>query len=427
MKRRKPPARPVPLRRRVALAFVALGFVLSLVFAIAVVAVTEDYEHVLASEILRGQAEDYGLRLANGLPAELPRTHRLSGYLGRDVPAAYAAYPTGVTEVPDSDGVHVGVFDTSAGRMTFVVDLSDIEQLERHLNLFLAAMVALGTALAGWLGWWLAGRALAPVGRLAAAVDALPTQPQATVLRDGTSSDELGRLAGAIDAYQARLVEADAHEQAFFADASHELRTPAAVARGALEVLLDEPQAPVQEARLRRVERGLVELSDLLEAMLDIARRRPPVPEEVDAAAFLHDAGADAVAHSPGVAVDVRAEGALQLAPREARLLLRGVLRRVLPHAAAGTLGLRLEGDALAIAFDADRMADAATADAPTGARSDTGSVPMLLDRLAQRLGWRIEFPAPQRARIALQPPLRAGLPGLRPETGGGNGRPQRS
>ena len=427
MKRRKPPARPVPLRRRVALAFVALGFVLSLVFAIAVVAVTEDYEHVLASEILRGQAEDYGLRLANGLPAELPRTHRLSGYLAHDVPATYAAYPTGVTEDPASDGVHVGVFDTSAGRMTFVVDLSDIEQLERHLNLFLAAMVALGTALAGWLGWWLAGRALAPVGRLAAAVDALPTQPEATALRESTSSDELGRLAGAIDAYQARLVEADAHEQAFFADASHELRTPAAVARGALEVLLDEPQAPAQEARLRRVERGLVELSDLLEAMLDIARRRPPVPEEVDATAFLHEAGADAVAHSPGVAVDVRAEGALRLAPREARLLLRGVLRRVLPHAAAGTLGLRLEGDALAIAFDADRMADAATADAPTGARSDTGSVPMLLDRLAQRLGWRIEFPAPQRARIALQPPLRAGLPGLRPETGGGNGRPQRS
>src|SRR5690606_31519210 len=144
------------------------GFVLSLVFAIAVVAVTEDYEHVLAAEILRGQAEDYSLRLGNGLPAELPRTHRLSGYLDGDIPAEYAAYPPGVTEDPADDGVHVGVFDPSAGHMAFVIDLRDIEELEQHLNLFLAAMVVLGTALAGWLGWLLAGTALAPVGRLAA-------------------------------------------------------------------------------------------------------------------------------------------------------------------------------------------------------------------------------------------------------------------
>lgn len=395
----------MPLRRRVALAFVALGFVLSLVFAIAVVAVTEDYEHVLAGEILRGQAEDYSLRLANGLPAELPRTHRLSGYLGRDVPAAYAGYPPGVSEDPAQDGVHVGVFDTSAGHMAFVIDLRDIEELEQHLNLFLAAMVVLGTALAGWLGWLLAGAALAPVGRLAAAVDALSTRPRATALQDTTSGDELGRLAGAIDAYQARLVEADAHEQAFFADASHELRTPVAVVQGALEVLLDEPQAPAMDTRLRRVERGMAELSDLLEAMLDVARRRPPLPEDVDAAAFLREAGGAALAQSPGIALEVHAAGVLRLAPREARLLLRGVLRRVLPHAAAGTLSLRLEDDALAIGFAPAQAAAAADAAGPDAGRSsDTGSAPVLLDRLAQRLGWRLEFPAAQRARIGLQP-----------------------
>ena len=408
MTARAVPARPVPLRRRVARAVVALGFALSLVFAIAVAAVAEDYEHVIAAEILRGQAEDYSLRLANGLPAELPRTHRLSGYLGRDIPAHYAAYPDGVTEDPGDNGVHVGVFDTSAGHMAFVIDLRDIEELEQHLNLVLAAMVVLGTTLAGWLGWLLAGTALAPVGRLAASVDALPTRPQATALRDTTSGDELGRLAGAIDAYQARLVEADAHEQAFFADASHELRTPVAVVRGALEVLLDEPQPPALDARLRRVERGMGELSDLLEAMLDVARRRPPQLETVDAATFLRDAGTAALAQCQGVALDVRADGMLPLARREARLLLRGVLRHLLPHAAAGTLWLRLDGDALVLGFDAAGETAAApgdAADAAAGERSDTGKVPVLLDRLAQRLGWRVGFPAPRRARIALQPP----------------------
>jgi signal transduction histidine kinase len=395
------------LRRRVALAFVALGFVLSMGCAAVVAMVADDYEYVIAAEILRGQSEDYSLRLANGLPAQLPRTHRLSGYLARDVPLRYAGYPPGVHEDPARGDVHVGVFDTSGGRMTFVIDLSDIEQMEQHLHVFLAAMVVLGTALAGWLGWMLAGRALAPLGRLADAVDAMPTRPQATALRDRTSDDELGRLAGAIDAYQARLVDADAREQAFFADASHELRTPVAVVRGAIEVLMDEPQPPAQEARLRRVERGMGELSDLLEAMLDVARRRPPQLEDVDAAKFLREAGAAALALSPGVTLAVHAAGSLRLAPREARLLLRGVLRHVLPHGAPGTLSLRLDGDALALRFEAagaDPAADPAES-TPAATRSDTGSVPALLDRLAQRSGWRIEFPQPRRARIVLQPP----------------------
>jgi signal transduction histidine kinase len=395
------------LRRRVALAFVALGFVLSMGCAAVVAMVADDYEYVIAAEILRGQSEDYSLRLANGLPAQLPRTHRLSGYLARDVPLRYAGYPPGVHEDPARGDVHVGVFDTSGGRMTFVIDLSDIEQMEQHLHVFLAAMVVLGTALAGWLGWMLAGRALAPLGRLAGAVDAMPTRPQATALRDRTSDDELGRLAGAIDAYQARLVDADAREQAFFADASHELRTPVAVVRGAIEVLMDEPQPPAQEARLRRVERGMGELSDLLEAMLDVARRRPPQLEDVDAAKFLREAGAAALALSPGVTLAVHAAGSLRLAPREARLLLRGVLRHVLPHGAPGTLSLRLDGDALALRFDAagaDPAADPAES-TPAATRSDTGSVPALLDRLAQRSGWRIEFPQPRGARIVLQPP----------------------
>lgn len=395
------------LRRRVALAFVALGFVLSMGCAAVVAMVADDYEYVIAAEILRGQSEDYSLRLANGLPAQLPRTHRLSGYLARDVPLRYAGYPPGVHEDPARGDVHVGVFDTSGGRMTFVIDLSDIEQMEQHLHVFLAAMVVLGTALAGWLGWMLAGRALAPLGRLADAVDAMPTRPQATALRDRTSNDELGRLAGAIDAYQARLVDADAREQAFFADASHELRTPVAVVRGAIEVLMDEPQPPAQEARLRRVERGMGELSDLLEAMLDVARRRPPQLEDVDAAKFLREAGAAALALSPGVTLAVHAAGSLRLAPREARLLLRGVLRHVLPHGAPGTLSLRLDGDALALRFEAagaDPAADPAES-TPAATRSDTGSVPALLDRLAQRSGWRIEFPQPRRARIVLQPP----------------------
>ena len=378
---------PISLRRRVMLASLALGFVLSLLFAAAVVAVGEDYEHILASEILRGQAEDYSLRLANHLPAQLPQTHRLSGYRA-DTPARYAAYPPGISEDPDNDGMHVGVFDTSAGRLVFVIDLSDIEQLERHLNLFLAAMVVLGTAIAGWLGWMFAGAALRPVASLAAAVDALHVQPVPTQLEAGTSHDELGRLARAIDAYQQRLVDADASEQAFFADASHELRTPLAVVQGAAEVLLDDPDADrAQAARLQRLERGVQELADLLEMLLKLARRVPLPRDTVDAAAFLHEAATSLATAERPCALRIDAEGTLALPRREAQLLLRGILRRVVVPGTQGSLALRQRGQRIDIAFEA------ASEEAPAAAnavRSDTGRTAVLVDRLAQRMGWRV-------------------------------------
>ena len=94
---------PIPLRRRFTLLATLLGFLLSALSAATIAFVAEDYEYVIATEILHGQAEDYGLRLANGLPAQLPRTQRLSGYrwpMAGDAPPAYAAYPPGVHEDP---------------------------------------------------------------------------------------------------------------------------------------------------------------------------------------------------------------------------------------------------------------------------------------------------------------------------------------
>jgi len=365
-----------------------------------VVYVAEDYEAVLVSEILRGQAEDYGLRLARSPAAVLPRTHRLSGYLrdGRghdDIPVEYAGLAPGLHEPSREgmDGIHVGVFDTAAGRLVFVIDLRDIEELEQHLAWFLAAMIVLGTALAGWLGWLLSAGTIAPVAELAKAVDALPTEPRPTRLAGSVGHDELGRLASAIDAYQARLVEADAHEQAFFADASHELRTPIAVVQGAAEVLLDEPRIdPARVERLQRLERGVQELADLLDAMLGIARRRPVQAESVDAAAFFRETAESVYQGRRGVAIEVDAADRVNVPRREAALLLRGVLRWLAGSAAEGIVSLRHEGNELQVAFDAS-AGQAGSA----GRRSDSGEVPSLTRRLAQYLGWELAADGPGR------------------------------
>ena len=391
---------PIPLRRRVTLLATLLGFLLSALSAATIAFVVEDYEYVIATEILRGQAEDYGLRMSNGLPAELPRTQRLSGYRAdaADAPAGYARYPLGVHEDPAHEDTHVGVFDTTAGRLVFAVDLSDIETLERHLHAFVAAMIVIGTLVAGVMGWLLSGVALKPLRALAESVDDLPIEPRRTHLADGVSHDEVGRLAGAIDGYQSRLTDADAREQAFFADASHELRTPLTVIQGVTDVLLDDPSGnPADAARLQRLERGVRDMRDLLEAMLSAARRTPLQAEAIDAHALLVEAIDIALAGKPRIASTIDASGELHAPRRESLLLVAGLVRKLEQAHASGELQLRLASDRLEMQLLGSGE-PASTMTKP--ARADVGTGSALLDRLAARLGWRVAFASPEQVTI---------------------------
>ncbi|MGO4549700.1 sensor histidine kinase [Lysobacter sp. 2RAF19] len=370
-------ASPASLRRRVTFACAMLGLVMTLLFSAAVIAITEDYEHIIAKEVLRGQAEDYSLRIANRLRVELPRTQRLSGYLTRP-PADLARFGPGVHEDDRHEGIHVGVFDTAAGRMWFSIDLGDIETLEVHLRILLAGMVLAGVALGGGLGWIFAGRALAPVKALSNAVDALPVAPSPTRLGESAPNDELGHLARAIDAYQARLVDADARQLAFFADASHALRTPIAVVQGVAEVLLDEPnQDPANIARLQRLDRGTQELAELIELLFGAARRAPVQRETMETAALL----AESLAPWSDITT-IDASGSFNVARRETALLLRALVRK---HLREATRILATRNNGQLSVVDADAVRD------PSARRSDAGALSPLLAHAADRAGWMLE------------------------------------
>lgn len=398
---------PMPLRARFTLLATLLGLLVSSLAALTTILMVEEYEYVIATEILRGQAEDYGLRLANGMPADLPRTQRLRGYRIDDpeLPPAYATYPTGVREDTSNHDAHVGVFETSAGRLVFVIDLGDIEALEILLRILVSALVVIGTGLAGGLGWLLSGRALKPLRTLAESVEGLPVAPRRTRLADGVSADDLGRLAGAIDAYQGRLVEADANEQAFFADASHELRTPTAVVQGATEVMLDDAGSetdPRRIERLRRLDRGVREMHGLIEMLLVVARRRVPMVEDVDAASFLQEATETLHGDAASPAVTVTASGTLRIPRREATLLLRHAIGKLGWPSSGQALSLRLEGQHLELSTS--QACDAAA----SATRSDTGAVGALAQRLAWQIDWRIERQSPERIVLELPGAARA-------------------
>lgn len=107
----------------------------------------------------------------------------------------------------------------------------------------------LGVALAG--GYAMARRALAPVaamGRQARAIEATTLHDRLPV---DDPHDELGELAGVINALLARLEAAFTQQRRLVADASHELRTPVAVLLAEADVLLARRGRPEAEYRER--------------------------------------------------------------------------------------------------------------------------------------------------------------------------------
>lgn len=266
-------------------------------------------------------------------------------------------------------------------------------------------MIVLGTAVSGWIGWLLAGKTILPVRRLAQAVDELPPRPQATNLASLVGEDELGRLATAIDAYQRRLLDTDAAERAFFADASHELRTPIAVVQGVAEVLLDDSDAPPPlRRRLARLERGMNELTDLINVLLGLARRSAYVAAATDAQSLLQESVAAVLSplEASSLRVEIEAAGTLQLPYAESVLALRGILRRLLPPAAGGVLSLQARPGRIELVYDA--AAPAAASLSRTGTSSDQNLGLTLIGRFAAHLGWQIEeAPAsPTQRRIVI-------------------------
>jgi two-component system OmpR family sensor kinase len=105
----------------------------------------------------------------------------------------------------------------------------------RRLDLWLLGGIPAVVLLAAALGWWLAGRALRPIGALAAQAQQLDAAAGSRLtLPDAT--DELGRLGTSFNALLDRLDDALAQQRRFLTDAAHELRTPIARLRSRVEL-----------------------------------------------------------------------------------------------------------------------------------------------------------------------------------------------
>jgi two-component system sensor histidine kinase VanS len=132
-------------------------------------------------------------------------------------------------------------------------------------------------------GWFLAGRMLAPLIRIADATRMAANGSLSYRIRLPGRRDEFRELADAFDIMLARLEAHVAEQQRFAANASHELRTPLAVTQTLLDVARSDPNRNDGELveRLHAVNTRAVDLTEAL-LLLSRADQRSFTREDVD-------------------------------------------------------------------------------------------------------------------------------------------------
>jgi heavy metal sensor kinase len=123
--------------------------------------------------------------------------------------------------------------------------LRQLDTLRRILGIVLPVAIL----LAGFAGWFLARKSLAPVVAMSEQARRIGAENLEERLSITNPRDELGRLASTFNELLSRLNAAFSQQRQFMADASHELRTPVSVIQTAAAVLLDREHREEEEYR----------------------------------------------------------------------------------------------------------------------------------------------------------------------------------
>jgi len=171
--------------------------------------------------------------------------------------------------------------------------LGSAEEALDRLRTVLLIGTSLLSLLAGFAGYFLATRALAPVDEITDTARRISTEDLSARLNLPDTGDEVSHLASTFDEMLMRIESGFDREHQFTSDASHELRTPLTAMRTILNVIRDG-ERPAEEYRqaLDDLAEETDRLQALVENLLQLARGEQGLilqKEEIDLGLLLPD------------------------------------------------------------------------------------------------------------------------------------------
>ncbi|HEY6268829.1 MAG TPA: ATP-binding protein [Candidatus Acidoferrum sp.] len=153
------------------------------------------------------------------------------------------------------------------------VPTEPFDQALDRFRLILKETLPFLVILASLAGYWLSGRALAPVNAIIETARGVSVQNLSSRLAVPPANDELRRLSETLNAMLARLEASVKRLTQFTADASHDLRSPIALIRTSAELSLRRPRTESEyRETLARILATSEETTHLIENLLTLAR-----------------------------------------------------------------------------------------------------------------------------------------------------------
>ena len=273
------------LRSRIIIAFCLFGGILGSVFALIVYISLEYIDDSLIDSSLKQEVDHISRHYQQNNKVPVPSSAHIKIYRGT------ASMPVPLREmvVGFSEGLHEAYLGKEEYHIAVIAlpnlhspvyllfDVSALEFTEMRkfrLTMVLVAGVIMVVGLGLWIGWLTSRKVIAPVIHLAEQVNKLRPGDLPADLSKDFIDDEVGALASALEQSMKRIEAFIEREHQFTRDASHELRTPVTVIKGAVELLrkqLDSAEGSLVRP-LYRIHRQVTNMENIIEALLWLSR-----------------------------------------------------------------------------------------------------------------------------------------------------------
>jgi heavy metal sensor kinase len=198
------------------------------------------------------------------------------------------------------------------GVIRLMEDLGEVQDTLKNLRIAMLLLIPAGICLSALGGFWVSGRALAPVDRINRMAREIEASKLNQRLPHPGVADEIGRLVDTLNHMIERLEGSFQAMKRFTADASHELRNPLATMRNTIDVVLEQPRTVDEQReameslgedvnRLRRIVEDLLLLARADSGRLVMEREPVDLGNLVQALAETYQSQAEEL----GVALDV--------------------------------------------------------------------------------------------------------------------------
>ncbi|BDZ41002.1 two-component sensor histidine kinase [Paraoerskovia sediminicola] len=259
----------------------------------------------------------------------------------------YGSGPTRVAALPTT-------VDGAPATAVAGLPLREVEGVVAALRISLLVVVPLLTLALGLVIWSVLGRVLRPVEELRLGAERVRDVGGPGSLPVPAVDDELAALARTLNSMLDRLDASAARQNAFVADAAHELRSPVAALRATIDVARTHPDAysatelaadlAVETARLGELVEDLLVLAKVGSSgssvrpseEVDLAVTAREIAREVLAGAADRTTGREGEGEAEGgaeIRVEVEGRVVAELDPTATRRILRNLVDNAVRHA----------------------------------------------------------------------------------------------